>query len=72
MVEGIAARRLVSLDALVDAVRWCGTESLSELAEVLWVDVTAVRARLAALTALERRVVAAAVEADAENGSDAP
>ena len=32
-----------TLDALVDAVRWCGTESLAELAEHLWVDVTAVR-----------------------------
>lgn len=72
MVEQIAARRLVSLDALIDAVRWCGTESLSELAEHLWVDVTAVRARLAALTELERRVVAAAVGVSGENGSDTP
>lgn len=72
MVEQIAARRLVSLDALVDAVRWCGTESLAELAEHLWVDVTAVRARLTALTELERRVVEAAIEANAENESDAP
>ncbi|WP_308251674.1 ImmA/IrrE family metallo-endopeptidase [Rhodococcoides kroppenstedtii] len=72
VVEQIAARRLVSLDALVDAVRWCGTESLEELAEHLWVDVTAVRARLTALTGLERRVVEAAIEANAENESDAP
>ncbi|MBY6367900.1 ImmA/IrrE family metallo-endopeptidase [Rhodococcoides corynebacterioides] len=57
VVEEIAARRLVPLHALIDAVRWCGTESLEELAEHLWVDVAAVRSRLAALTDLERRIV---------------
>lgn len=49
----VAARRLIPVEQLIDALRWTGNER--ELAEELWVDVHTVRVRLSSLTALERR-----------------
>lgn len=58
VVEREAARRLISLQALADAVRWsCRPE---EVSEVLHVDVGTLRARLAALTDQEREALDAA------------
>lgn len=54
-VERTAARRLISVDALVDALLWADDER--ELAEVLWVDVDTVRARLDGLTAVEKQTI---------------
>jgi hypothetical protein len=54
-VEEEAARRLVSLAALADALLWCVDEW--ELAEDLWVDQATVRARLDSLTAWEQAYV---------------
>jgi Zn-dependent peptidase ImmA (M78 family) len=48
----LAARWLVSLDALAEAMAWA--RSLEELAEELWVDVDTVRTRLAHLHPAER------------------
>lgn len=56
-VEATAARRLVSLAQLSDALRWVRTGSVSELADELWVDETVIRARLNGLTAAERDVL---------------
>lgn len=61
-VHEIAARRLVPLDRLVDAMRWARSESC--LADELWVDETIVRARLDGLTEMERLAVAEAIAWD--------
>ena len=52
-VELAAARRLIELADLADALRW--TRDLHELAEVLWVDASILAARLDALTDDERQ-----------------
>lgn len=59
LVEREAARRLISLDALVLEMLW--TQNLHDLAEALWVDETTLQARLDGLTTqehgeLERRL----------------
>jgi hypothetical protein len=51
-VHAEAARRLISLDELVDALLWSQDEQ--ELAEELWVDVATVMSRLEGLTEYER------------------
>lgn len=52
LVDGLAARRLIALDALADALAWAENEW--EVAEVLWVDVATVRTRIDGLDAGER------------------
>ena len=47
----IAARRLIPLDALADALRWA--RDLTELADELWVDEPTVRCRLDTLDPVE-------------------
>lgn len=54
-VEAEAARRLIPLDALIDALLWSYDEH--ELADELWVDLDMVRARLDNLTGEERAVI---------------
>lgn len=61
-VHAVAARRLVPLERLVDALRWARSESC--LADELWVDETIVRARLDRLTEMERELVAAALSVE--------
>lgn len=51
-VEAAAARKLIPLVALAEAIVWASCEA--ELAQDLWVDVAMVRARLASLTLEER------------------
>lgn len=53
--DAVAARRLIPVARLVEALRWTGNER--ELADELWVDVHTVRVRLAGLTRAERRAV---------------
>ena len=55
IVERTAARRLIPLHALLDALRWTG--HVDEAAEELLVDVTTLRARLDCLTEEERAVL---------------
>lgn len=50
--DAIAARRLVTLERLADAMVWSRDEH--EIADECWVDVDTVRARLANLTPFER------------------
>jgi hypothetical protein len=50
-VDLIAARRLITLPALVDGLRW--TRDPEQLAEHLWVDVPTLQARMAALDPVE-------------------
>jgi len=52
-VERIAARRLIQLEKLVDALRW--TRNSREVAHELWVDVPMLRALIASLTDDERQ-----------------
>lgn len=49
----LAARWLIDFERLVDAYRWA--EHLEEVADVLWVDVDTLRARLDGLDAGERQ-----------------
>lgn len=51
IVSEIAARRLIPLDALADALRWA--RDLTELADELWVDEPTVRCRLDTLDPVE-------------------
>jgi hypothetical protein len=56
VVHGLAARRLIPLDSLVDALLWSSDDH--ELAEELWVDVPTLRARLDGLTEMEHAFIA--------------
>lgn len=56
VVDQIAARRLISVRALGEALAW--SEHMCEVAEELWVDEAMVRARLEALTEGERAYLA--------------
>ena len=51
-VDELAARALISLDRLAEALRWSLDEH--ELAEDLWVDVATVRTRLDRLSPTEK------------------
>lgn len=59
-VRRAVARRLVPIDALLDALRW--TESWDEAADELWVTVEVFRDRLDDLSEDERAMVAALSE----------
>ena len=50
-----AARQLITLDALKDALKWA--DDLEEVAEELWVDPATLRSRLDCLTAEERQEI---------------
>lgn len=54
-VERAAARKLIELSDLADALHW--TSDAHELAEVLWVDASVLSARLDALTNGERAAI---------------
>lgn len=51
IVDEVAARRLISLEALADGMVWA--YDIDELATVLWVDAETVTARMATLTEAE-------------------
>ncbi|UYP17766.1 hypothetical protein OED52_13905 [Rhodococcus sp. Z13] len=56
-VESLTARRLIPLDALIDALAWCGGRVTDETADELWVDLDTLRTRIDTLTPRERRYV---------------
>jgi hypothetical protein len=51
IVTELAARRLITLDDLVAALRW--TREPAELADALWVDVPTLKARMGCLDPIE-------------------
>ena len=51
LVSTAAARRLITLDRLADGLRW--TRDSDQLADVLWVDVPTLRARMDGLDPVE-------------------
>lgn len=53
LVERTAARRLIAMPDLVDALRACSTRLAGELAEHLWVDPPMLKARMSDLGPLE-------------------
>lgn len=53
VVERLAARRMIALPDLVDALRACSTRFADELAEHLWVDQPMLEARMADLDPIE-------------------
>lgn len=55
LVHQEAARRLIPVDDLVEAVRWAG--EMRELAEILDVDLGTLQARLDALSQVERTLL---------------
>ncbi|WP_328439215.1 hypothetical protein [Nocardia puris] len=57
IVANLAARRLISLRALTDALHWVGLEDRAALADELWVDELTLRVRLRHLTHRERAAV---------------
>lgn len=52
-----AARRLIPLGVLIDALRW--TQDEYEVAEACWVDVATARARIGSLTPAEKATIEA-------------
>lgn len=52
-VSELAARRLIPIEALIDAYRWCPAGNPAELAEELWVDVPTLRTRMGSLDPFE-------------------
>lgn len=52
-VERIAARRLIQLPELVDALRACSSRFTAAVADHLWVDVPMLQARMDSLDPLE-------------------
>ncbi|WGX98776.1 hypothetical protein [Nocardioides sp. L-11A] len=60
IVNELAARRLISLDDLVDGMVWA--YDVDELAVVLWVDEATVRTRLQTLTEAEGREIQARLD----------
>lgn len=68
-VNAAAARKLVDLHALGEALAWARHES--EAAEELWIDVPTLRARLAHLQPAERAYLAGRL-IDDEEGSHGP
>lgn len=55
IVDRIAARRLVTLGELIDALLWSDREH--DVADQLWVDIPTLRTRLADLAAHERAAI---------------
>lgn len=54
-VEAEAARRLIGIDALADALAW--SSQPAEIADELWVDVQTLMVRVGGLSVAERRAV---------------
>ncbi|MFD4294178.1 hypothetical protein ACFWQG_13255 [Rhodococcus sp. NPDC058532] len=60
-VDIIAARRLITVELLIDALRWCRGVTGVELADEVWTDQHALNVRLASLTPAERAQITAAL-----------
>ncbi len=56
-VDEIAARRLIPIDDLVDALAWCRWEVTAETAGELWCDLAMLVVRVQTLTIAERRYI---------------
>jgi hypothetical protein len=59
-VERESARRLITVEDLVDALRWSRDEH--ELADELWTDVDTVRTRLTNLSPVEKQYIEAELD----------
>lgn len=55
VIDGIAARRLVSLGELIEALLW--SDRPTEVADELWVDLPTLKTRIAGLAAEERAAI---------------
>ncbi|MFE3105975.1 hypothetical protein [Nocardia tengchongensis] len=58
----IAAKRLIPLSALTDALMWVSPDNQYALAEQLWVDMPTLRIRLRHITAAEVQYVNAELD----------
>lgn len=61
LVDEIAARNLISIGSLVDALRWCRGVAGAELADEVWTDQHTLNVRLATLTPAERSQIETAL-----------
>ncbi|WP_242676731.1 hypothetical protein [Rhodococcus sp. ABRD24] len=59
IVDELAARKLITIEALVDALRWCQGVASAEFADEVWTDRHTLNVRLATLTHVERAQIAA-------------
>lgn len=59
-VDQVACARLIPLDRLIDALRWCLDKR--ELADELWVDLATVETRLASLSENEQATIEEALD----------
>lgn len=57
IVDEIAARRLISLESLIDALRWTRGRPNREAAWELWTDIDTLTTRVQTLTDCERRII---------------
>lgn len=64
IVELIAARRLITLEQLVDAFRWHRHPTLADLADTLWVDAQTAQCRMDHLDVVEVAAINAACDGD--------
>lgn len=62
-VDQAAARELIPLASLVEAVQWCHEQDVAEMAEELWVDPDTLLTRLQHLHPAERHAITCAVRA---------
>jgi len=60
IVARIAARRLITVDELIEAMRW--TRDLHQLADALWVDTDTIKARMDSLDPIETAQLEHALE----------
>lgn len=60
-VDVIAARNLIRIEHLIDALRWCRGVSGAELADEVWTDQHTLNVRLASLTREEHAQIEAAL-----------
>lgn len=63
VVDELAARNLITIEALIDALRWCRGVIGAELADEVWTDQHTLNVRLAALSPAERTRIESALAA---------
>ncbi|MFF0816591.1 hypothetical protein ACFYVR_15790 [Rhodococcus sp. NPDC003318] len=61
LVDKLAARNLITIDALIDALRWCRGVAGAELVDEVWTDHHTLNVRLASLTPDERTQIESAL-----------
>ncbi|WFR74376.1 hypothetical protein P9209_14685 [Prescottella defluvii] len=61
-MDELAARSLITIEALIDGLRWCRGVTDAELADEVWTDQHTLNVRLATLTPAERQQIEVALK----------